>query len=209
MNLSDPMSSVIAGVPGVILSILARTDQPLTGLTVANLAGNRASAAGVTRAMRPLVEAGLVDLAPAGRAHLYSLNREHVAYPAIAQLAGLRGQLYHRIGDAVTRWSPPAMCVGVFGSTVRGHAGPASDIDLLVVRHDDVSADDAAWARQVAELSGAVARWAGNGCDVLEYDLTELRRLHDDGEPVVRALERDVVVLHGVDLRSMLAAAAR
>ncbi|MEY3389263.1 MAG: hypothetical protein RLZ74_869, partial [Actinomycetota bacterium] len=35
MDLSSPISSVIPGVGGVVLQILARTDQPLTGSGIA------------------------------------------------------------------------------------------------------------------------------------------------------------------------------
>ena len=205
MNLADPMSSVIPGVQGVILSILARTDQPLTGLTVAELAGDRASAAGIKRAIRPLVEAGLVVLMPAGRAHLYSLNREHVAYPAIVQLGALRNELYRRIGDAVSQWSVLPLCAGVYGSTARGQATASSDVDLLLVRPVGIAVDHADWARQVADLSGAVTDWSGNQSDVLEYDLDELRRLRDEGDPLLVSLERDSVVLYGDRIRTMLA----
>lgn len=205
MKLGDPMSSVIPGVQGVILSILARTDQPLTGLTVSELAGDRASAAGVKRAMRPLVEAGLVTLVPAGRAHLYSLNREHVAYPAIVQLAGLRNEVFRRIGEAVAQWSVPPLCAGVFGSTARRQATSSSDIDLLLVRPNGIAVDDPDWMHHVAELSGAVSRWSGNRCDVLEYDLVELRRLSDESDPLFVSLERDTVILHGVSFHAMLA----
>lgn len=209
MNLADPMSSVIPGVQGVILSILARTDQPLTGLTVAKLAGDRASAAGVKRAIRPLVAAGLVKLVPAGRAYLYSLNRAHVAYPVIVQLAELRNELYRRIGDAVSQWSVTPLYAGVYGSTARGQATASSDVDLLLVRPAGIAIDDPDWARQVADLSDAVTDWSGNQSDVLEYDLAELCRLRDEGDPSLVSLERDSVVLYGDGIHTMLAESVR
>ena len=145
MNVAEPMSSVVPGVHGVILSILARTDCVLTGRSIAGLAGDRASPAGVNRAMRALVDAGLVVEVPAGRAKLYSLNRHHVAYPPITQLAGLKDELYRRIRDAIARWSTPPLAAAVFGSYARGtSAAHVSHIDLSL----------AAWAVALGRLPG-------------------------------------------------------
>ncbi|MFM9112316.1 MAG: hypothetical protein ACKOPB_03520, partial [Actinomycetota bacterium] len=64
MDVSSPISSVIPGVPGVVLQILARTELPLTGNGIADLADGVVSRAGVTKALSTLVAHGLVECRP-------------------------------------------------------------------------------------------------------------------------------------------------
>lgn len=204
MHLGNPISSVVPGVPGIVLSVLSRSGQPLTGRTVATLTRGAASPAGVAKTLDGLVASGVVISVPAGRANLYSLNREHLAYGAICNLADLRTALFQRIRETALDWSRPAVSVAVFGSTVRGDAEPTSDIDLLVIRPDEIDADDNAWARQVEALSTSVLRWTGNDCDVLEYTTQELNQLADVGDSLIVGLRRDTFTVFGADVRELL-----
>lgn len=204
MHLGLPISSVVPGVSGIVLSVLSRSGQPLTGRTVAALSDGMASQAGVAKTLDGLVSCGVVTAVPAGRSKLYSLNRDHLAYDAICNLSDLRSALFRRIHDTVVGWNPSPVAVAIFGSAVRGDAVPTSDVDLLVIRPQDVTADDPSWARQVEGLSTSVLKWTGNDCDVLEYTTEEVRSLVDGTDPLIIGLRRDALTLFGTDIRQLL-----
>jgi predicted nucleotidyltransferase len=204
MNLAMPISSVVPGVAGMVLSVLARSDQAVTGRMVAELTRGSASQTGVAKALAGLTASGLVTVVPAGRASLYSLNREHLAYEAIRDLVDLRSTLFGRISESVAAWQYPAVSVSVFGSTVRGDATSASDVDLLVIRPDAIESDNPNWAQQVEALSTAVLRWTGNNCDILEYATNELDQLIEVDDPLITGLRRDAFTVAGADVNQLL-----
>lgn len=197
MQFPEPISTAIPGLHGRILGVLARTDRPLTGRAVGTLLRTPASASGVQKVLDDLVRNGLVDVEPAGRAKLYTLNRDHVAYPAIHDLVHLREILLARLRAEAESWEVPAAAVWLFGSSARGQAGPDSDLDLLVVRPDKVDESDPRWLRQIERLTERAARWSGNTCEVVEYSEQELKRLVRRGERLVGELRRDAIPLAG------------
>lgn len=202
MDLASPINSVIPGVAGVVLQILARTDQSLTGHGIADLAHGRSSRAGVTRVLTHLVASGLVDCRPAGRANLYSLNRDHVAARAIEQLAELRTLALERITTHVASWEIPPTAVWMFGSAARGDGTVESDIDLLVLRPE--STEEEHWTRQTMDLSKMVRAWTGNRCEILEYTERELDTLVSQKDSLVNSLRKDSIVLFGAHVEQIL-----
>ena len=72
--------------------VLRRTTRPLTGREVARLA-RKGSEAGVRKALARLTRHGLVHVEEAGRASMHTLNREHLAVPALEVLATMRNEL--------------------------------------------------------------------------------------------------------------------
>jgi hypothetical protein len=153
MRFSEPMSSVVPGLHGRVLGVLARTDRALTGRSVAALLHSPASPSGVQKVLDDLVSNGVVTAEPAGRARLYTLNRDHVAAAAIDQLARLRDVLLERIKAEAETWKIPAKAIWLFGSTARGQGDADSDLDLLIVRPDDVDDSEPEWLEQVETLS--------------------------------------------------------
>src|SRR5664279_4496389 len=73
-----PMSSVVPSAHGPVLSVLARTDAPLTGRRVAELTNPPTSQRQVSTVLTALTEAGIVRRETQGSAHLYTLNRDHI-----------------------------------------------------------------------------------------------------------------------------------
>lgn len=173
MQLHRPLSCVTPTVDGDVLAVLARASAEFTAPQVHRAIGAH-SVAGVRLVLARLAEQGIVNTRPAGRATLYSLNREHLAADAVIQLANLRDRLLTRISDAASQWTIPAELVMLFGSAAGSSMRPDSDIDLLVVRPADVGASDDAWRHQLASLEDAVSRWTGNDARVLEYGVNEL-----------------------------------
>ena len=201
MDVASPISSVIPGVPGVVLQILARTEQPLTGNGIADLADGVVSRAGVTKALSTLVVHGLVECRPAGRANLYTLNREHVAAEAIVALASLRQATIDRLVALVGDMEIQPVGVYLFGSVARGDGSAESDVDVLVVRPARV--DEDVWTNQMMELSRRVRAWTGNACEILEFTKRDLEALARKKDRLITSLKKDVVVISGPKLRSV------
>lgn len=207
MDVSSPISSVVPGVGGLVLAVLARTGQPLTGRRIAAMLAPTASQSGVNDALRDLTLHGLVLREEAGSAYLHRLNPDHLAAPAIRALASLRQNLLGAITDHVGRWSLPAHAVWLFGSTARGDGHVGSDVDLLVVRGDGVDEDDHRWGNQLSELIEAVRAWTGNPAEIVEHDRTSLRALAASGDALVAGLVRDAVVIVGPTPATLLSTA--
>ena len=209
MDLSDPMSSVVPTAHGAVLAVLARTDQPLSGRQLADLAGGRVKQSRAHEVLRELTEAGVVLCEERPPAKLYRLNRDHVAAAAIVALAGQREELMRRIRQHAERWVARPVAVWLFGSAARGDGGPPSDIDLLVVRPDEVADDDGQWLAQVSDLASRIWAWSGNSCEVLEVSATELKDMINRGEPLVAKLRADAVGMAGQPPRSLLRLGAK
>ncbi|MEV8374706.1 nucleotidyltransferase domain-containing protein [Kribbella sp. NPDC056861] len=204
MEFSDPLSSTFPGLHGRVLSVLVRTDRALTGRGVAELLHPPASYSGVQKVLDGLVRSGLVLAEPAGRAKLYTLNREHVAAASIGELASLRDRFISRLQAEAGTWEVPAVAVWLFGSSSRGEGGPDSDIDLLVVRPDEVSDSDPRWLVQLETLAEHASRWTGNRCEIVEYSSGELQRLVRRRERLVTELRRDALPIAGASPRQTL-----
>src|SRR5450759_946024 len=119
MDIAHPYTALCPTLDSGVLSVLAGTTRPLTGREVARLLG-RSSHSGVLNALNRLSEHGLVDRQEAGRALLFTLNREHLAAPAVAVLAGMRLELFNRLRAAISGFQIAPVHVSLFGSTARG-----------------------------------------------------------------------------------------
>lgn len=196
------------GLAGDVLAVLAGTTRPLTGREVARLA-RRGSPRGVLTALDRLVEQGLVARAEAGRAMLYTLNRDHVAAPAAVALAQLRSEVVERARREVAAWQIAAQHASVFGSFARGDGDVGSDIDLFVVRPAGVSADDADWREQLDRLAERVRAWTGNHASIAEVASDDLARLREDRPLIVDELSADAIALAGPEALQLFERDAR
>ena len=196
MDFEHPSHLLGPSLDGGLLLLLARAETEFTGRQLAEALG-RSTHTGVLGALDRLVAQGIVLSRPAGRAKLYSLNREHLAAPWIEGLAGLRGQLVERIREQIASWTIQPTVAAVFGSVARGEAGPESDIDIFVVRPKSVELET--WDEQVADLTADVSRWTGNDARALEFDEDAVR---GSAEPVISdVLEEGIEV--GGSLRAL------
>lgn len=199
MTLSSPLEDLISPEKALILTVLERTGQPLTGRTIAALTGT-VSQSTTSRLLIQLGQRGLVMQVPGG----YELNRDHLSYRAIEALLGARDELQRRVREDVNAWDSPPLSVILFGSAARRQDTPGSDIDLLVVRPTTVSFDDQRWAMNVANLTERVSRWCGSPCEVLEYSPDELAELTRIDDPLIASLIRDGITFVGADLDTLL-----
>jgi len=197
MDLSAPITDVIPGHRGAVLAALLRLREPVTGRELAAQAGVPPATA--RRLIDDLAEAGLVDLRPAGRAIGVTLNRQHLAVPALEQLAAMRALLIERLRASISTWQFAAAAAWMFGSAARGDGDRHSDIDLVVVARGETSDD---WEAQTGDLASLVSACTGNDVQVLDYSKREFRRLVSETNPLIRSLREDGVEL--VDGSSML-----
>lgn len=179
MQLDRPLAAITPTVDGDVLLVLARADAEFTPATVQELCG-RHSVDGVRKALNRLAAQGIVTARAAGRAVLYSLNREHLLAPPIIEMADARRELTRRIAAHVRNWDIDPSLVAIFGSAIGGQMRVNSDVDLLVVRPDYVDADDESWRAHIIELERAVAAWTGNDARVLEFSLSEVHQRPDE-----------------------------
>jgi predicted nucleotidyltransferase len=203
MDVARPYKAVCPSLDGEVLSVLARTTRGLTGREVALLTG-RSSHSGVLAVLNRLTEHGLVDRVELNRAFLFSMNREHLAYPAVTALVGMRVALFGKIQQEVAAWSLAPVHVSLFGSTARGDGDTQSDIDLFVVRPAEIDQEDARWRAQVDALEDRVSRWTGNRLAVLEISESEIERLTAEDPPIVSELRADAIVLAGSTIPALL-----
>lgn len=210
MDVARPYSAVVPSLDGDVLVALAGVTSPLTGRQVANRA-RRGSQSAVSAVLDRLVEHGLVLRQQAGRAQLHTLNRAHVAAPAVEALARARSELFDRISQKVLTWPEEVRPANVtlFGSAARGDGDVRSDIDLFIVRPSDVHEDETLWERQIADLTEAVFLWTGNHASIVQTSVEDLPEFILSATDLVTSLQADGVDLAGINLRTLLRGARR
>lgn len=203
MDVSRPYTAVCPTLDGEVLVALAGTTRPLTGREVARLLGRGESHKGVLNVLARLVDQGLVRREEAGNALLYTLNRDHLAFPAVEVLAGMRSELIARLHRAMEEWEVAPAHASLFGSAARGDGDTESDIDLFIVRPAEIGDDDLGWRSQLNRLASEVEQWCGNHASIVEISTDDLDRLATEQPPVVADLTSDGIVLVGQDPASL------
>ena len=149
MDFAQPIQAVIPGVQGRILAVLAETSADLSLRTIARLSG--VSAAQASRVLPRLVELGIVDRREAPPSALFRLVPENVASRFVTMLAAARQTVLQELGRTAAELQPQPISVIVFGSFARGEADAESDLDVVVVRAEDVDDDNDQWRSAVDE----------------------------------------------------------
>lgn len=216
MDLTSPARAVIPTLDAEVLMALVAITMPLTGRQISRLV-ETGSQKGVSTVLERLRKQGLVDVVEAGNANLYSLNRDHVAAPAVEALADLRGKLFERMNKAVAQWRIPPVSVAVFGSAARGDGGVDSDIDILIVSPDEFSPSEEhfetsesqdtyedSWSSQLFEFSRSVHRWSGNRASLIQASKSELASMVKREEPIAASLREDARYIWGPNIMKMI-----
>jgi hypothetical protein len=203
VDVSHPIRALVPTLDGPALEVLARTTRPLTGREIHRLAGT-GSPNGIRRALARLIDQGVVRAEERAGAVFYWANREHLAWPAVEIVAGLRVSLLDRLRSEFEAWSPPPIHASLFGSTARADGDARSDVDILLIRPSDVAEDDSPWAEQVDRLREQVQVWTGNRCQPFQIDLDRLADHVRAGDPLVDEWVGDGITLAGPELRAIL-----
>jgi hypothetical protein len=193
MDLSKPATAVVPSADADVLTVVAGTTRALTGREIQRLSGRSLQA--VQNILKRMVAHGLLEVLEAGSAQLYRLNRDHVAADAAVALLDLRGRLFERIRQQLKQWPMPPAAAAVFGSAARGDGDPASDIDVLVVRPENVDETDRLWAGAVDDLARSILRWSGNRASIIQVTPAQISDMMHRNEPIVASLRRDSVLL--------------
>lgn len=202
MDVAHPYRAVVPTLDGDVLVALARSSAPMTGREVARLVPD-ASHVGVKRVLDRLVDQGLVLRDQAGSAHLHTLNRRHVAAPAVETLASLRSETISRLRREFEGWEPQPIHASMFGSAARATGDAGSDIDLFVVAADE-AADDPRWEPQLDALAEEVEAWTGNRAQLLVVSERDLRDLRDQDDGLLERVRTDAIDLAGARARVIL-----
>lgn len=206
MDLARPYGAISHPLDSAALTVLAGTTLPLTGREVARLAPE-GTQQGIAKALNRLVEQGLVRRQEAGSAALHTLNRDHLAAPAVELLRAIRSELFNRVRALAESWKIAPPHLSIFGSAARGDGDTASDIDVFVVRPEGIDDDDPAWAGQVDALAHAIRQWTGNHAGIAQVSPADVKRLARDRPPIVKELESDAIALLGAEPRTLFRSA--
>lgn len=184
-----------------VLRALDRRDAGLSGRALARVTGLTQSSA--QRALVRLRARGVVLAEPVPPALTYRINRDHVAWTALAELVDLPERLRQRAAALIERWTVPPVSAILYGSVARGEASPGSDVDVLLVRPAGIRTDESTWQEQVAALGDAVRRWTGLPASVIELSVTEARRGLAGGEGYLLDAAATGLVVAGQPLRQI------
>jgi len=197
MDLVRPFRVVTPTVDGDVLAVLAGADAAFTAPRVQALIGER-SIDGVRKSLNRLEGEGIVLASRTGNAWSYRLNRDHLAAPPIVALAKLRQELFQRIEAKLHRWRPRTEFAALFGSGATHHMSSRSDLDVFIVRPDDIDVDDNVWRQQLDGLASDITSWTGNDARILEYGASETAdALRTGTERVLADIRSQGIVLAG------------
>src|SRR6056297_3583434 len=160
MDFVQPIEAVIPGAQGRILSALVETTAPLNLRTLARLAG--VSPAQASRVLPGLVDLGIVERSEVPPSSQFLLARSNVAAQAIVEIARSWETARDRMGLAAASMPIAPESVIVFGSFARGEAVADSDIDVVVVRPDEVDEEDEEWSAALDAWRQDAASITGN-----------------------------------------------
>lgn len=173
MDLKSPISTVVPSLDGPVLLVLAGAEEGLSGRQIHKLAGS-GSVAGVRLVLQRLAATGLVHVDDLGNSLLYRLNRKHLVAPIVEQLANLRSTLINRLAGEITAWRITPVHASLYGAIARGDGDPDSDVDVLLIRPDQLEFEDALWEAQVSRLMQTVVDLTGNAAHLFELSQSEL-----------------------------------
>jgi predicted transcriptional regulator len=197
-----PYTAISPSVDTAVLIVLAGSSMPRSGREIARRTGR--SKTGVQHVLERLVDHGIVQRLPAGNAHLYSLNRDHLLAGAVHQMAGPHTELIRRLRKTIGSWEIPAVHASLFGSAARGDGDSHSDIDLLIVRPANLDPESEAWRAQIDTLAEDIHCWTGNNAGIVDISTADLPRLAEEQPPVLAELRRDAIELAGEPPRTLL-----
>jgi predicted nucleotidyltransferase len=143
-----------------------------------------------------------------GGSKLTRLNRAHLLAPAVLDLAQVRARLIALLKAEISTWALPPLHASLFGSAARGDGTTASDLDILVLRSDNVETDDEPWASQILDSGLRIRRATGNEVSWFDVITTHLHRAITKKEPLISEWRRDAIQLAGQGLRTVLTKAS-
>lgn len=153
--------------------------------------------AGVRRALNRLVIDGLVDSKYLGDLATYSLNHDHILYPAVEPLLDAHRALTSRLRRDLREWDPAPSFGALFGSAAQGGSDEDSDVDVLLLQPTMTAVERRRWNEEVHRLRKSIRAWTGNHADITDLRPAELRALARQRAPIIESWRQHLVVLAG------------
>jgi predicted nucleotidyltransferase len=200
MDFIHPLQTMVPGVQGRILAVLAETTAELNLRTIASIA--KVSEAQASRVLPGLVAVGVVERREAPPSALFRLVRDHIAAGPILALSRSRDRMIQEMRQIAESLPVSPASVIIFGSFARGEADAKSDIDALMIRPSGVDESDEAWSASVQHWVDRVGEVSGNRVEVLEADEDDVPARLDRGGSVWQDIERDGLIVLGTSLDS-------
>lgn len=197
MDYRKPVEALIPGAQGRILGVLARAGAPLNLRTLARLAG--ISPGQASRVLPRLVELGVVKRTEVPPSALFELPKQNFAADLLRDLVDAHGALLQEMRKTAAKLRPAPASMVLFGSAVTGDARADSDIDVLVVRPEDATDDDA-WTTAVTRWVAHMRQFSGNPVNVLEEEEKGIPRLLRSRRSLWNSIRSQGVLLAGKPL---------
>jgi predicted nucleotidyltransferase len=201
MDFVHPVEAVIPGAQGRVLAVLVTTTAELNLRTIARLAG--VSLAQASRVLPKLVELGMVERREVPPSSQFRLVRSNIAARAVIELGRSRNLVLERIGSGAAALPSPPTSVIVFGSFARGEAGADSDLDVVIIRPDEVGEDDEKWAHSIESWRNETRAIAGNRVEVVEVRHHDIHAKLASKQQLWRDVLRDGIVVYGLSIREL------
>lgn len=201
MDFVRPIEAIVPGAQGRVLAVLVETTAELNLRTIAQLAG--ISQAQASRLLPDLVALGVVERREVPPSSLFRLVPEHVASRALLTLARSADTVLDEMGRLAGALPQPPVSVIVFGSFARKEAVVDSDIDVVVVRPDDVDEGDDAWSASIETFRRDVRQLTGNPVEVLHVSAGEAATKLAGRAQVWADIQRDGRVVYGLGLNEL------
>jgi len=200
MNLAEPYDFVMSRSTAAVLRVLIGAQ---TSFSIRQIA--RIAEISVPQALRVIdheSDRGLVLVEHAGRARMCRFNKDHLAANAIVELLTLRERMINVIRDEISTWVIKPLHSSLFGSAARGGGGTESDLDVLVVRPEDVSENE--WERQKYASGLNLKKKIGNTVSWFDISLAEMTNAKKAAEPIFSEWAKDGISLTESSLLNLL-----
>jgi predicted nucleotidyltransferase len=198
-----PLNAVF-GAPShiAVLRTLHRTGAGLTGREIARSSGVAVQA--THDALARLEAASLVRWTPAGRAHVYRLNRGHYLFKnGIGPLLEAESEFRSRIRSILKRaLSGHVLSASIFGSVARGEDQPESDLDLIMIVEHEKDREKA--HRRTGAVSERLREEFGVRLSPMAFGRAEFRKNNQKGKPFFQTVVKEGETLLGLDLAEIV-----
>src|SRR2546422_9683019 len=186
-----------------LLRYLSTHEGLFTGRALAQAAGVEAKRA--AEALNELVGAGMVQRRRAGRAFLYSINRNSYVVDQILLPAFVNERDWlNRLGEEMLRSVPRIHSVVLYGSWAKKMANLESDVDLLLIASANPKNRALRFQERIDEARGRLTGRYGKPVSLLVLSRDEFRRRLRKRDALVREIIAQGRVLAGSALAEVL-----
>lgn len=201
MKIYNVLNSVFSAPTAVsLLRELSQRNIGLTGRELSRITGITPQAAHNT--LKNLESLKIVNKVTAGRAHIYTLNRNHfLAKKIITGLFELEKEFIHSIFEKIAKSiSKDSISLIIFGSVARKEELIESDLDLCIVYRGKRST----LATKVSKLRDDL--YLEFGVTLAPYYITQIlfKSLAKTGKPPVKNILKDGKLISGKTMEALI-----